>query len=63
MTEITVEEAQKLIDSWRREANERAARIKKGQYTDQSDRVRSYMVLLTLRRCANALRRKVNQHG
>lgn len=55
---MTKNEANRLratAKRWREEANNLSSVIQKGQYADQTSRVRFFMVAHTLRRCARAI--------
>lgn len=52
-----------LVKRWRKEANDLSRLNRFGRYPDQTARVRNYMVLITLRRCANALQKQITKQG
>lgn len=52
-----------LVKIWRKEANDLSRLNRFGRYPDQAARVRQHMVLTTLRRCANALQRRIKKDG
>jgi hypothetical protein len=46
---------QKMVERWRDEANSFSRLIRSGKYADQTSRVRYFMTMQTLRRCARAV--------
>lgn len=55
------EPLKQLVKRWRDEANDLSRLNRFGKYPDQSVRVRQHMVLMTLRRCADALQQQIKK--